>query len=412
MWWALSALFARGWGTIISDTDDRQASFGQRGQSGAGPYVLPPSGQAATRPVIAATSESSIRPGNPLVWIVVLNWNGLEDTLECLHCLSRLRYPNAHIVVVDNGSRGSDVDRICEAFSHVLVLRNPKNLGYTGGNNAGIRLALESGADYVWLLNNDTIVEPECLSQLIDVGEKHPQVGLLSPVIYDYAQPHTVQFCGTILSHRTQLQTTLTSLADSRIGAETGPLALWGTALLLRRTLIDAIGLFDERYFAYHEDLDYSLRAIAAGFDTRLVPEASVFHKSGRSLGSAESHLREYLVVRNWYLLWRSHLKGRERRVYRRRFLVWAIGRTLRAKDAGKRVVAEHALDGIWDAFRGRCGPLERKGEMPRSLKRFLLDGLLAWHPYLWLTILSGGSLGLAHQAIRRITRRHKDAAR
>jgi GT2 family glycosyltransferase len=335
------------------------------------------------------TTEASCL-ASPLVWVVVLNWNGLEDTLECLGSLSRLCYPNVQIVVVDNGSRANDVDRIRELFSHALVLRNPENLGYAGGNNTGIRLALRNGADYVWLLNNDTVVDPECLTQLIAVGETHPRVGLLSPVIYDYDRPRNVQFCGTILDWRAQRQITLTSLADRGIRADTAPLTLWGTALLLRRTLAEAIGLFDERYFAYHEDLDYSVRAIKAGFDTRLVPEAAVFHKSGRSLGT-DSPLKEYLVVRNWYMLWRSHLTGRQRRAYRRRFLVWAMDRVIRAKNAGKRALAEHSLDGIWDAFRGRCGSWETKREMPKPLKRLLLDGLLAWHPYFWLRLLSGG---------------------
>jgi len=353
-----------------------------------------------------SVTDEPTRPGSPLIWIVVLNWNGLDDTLECLHSLSRLRYPNAHIVVVDNGSRGSDVERIHETFSHTRVLRNPENLGYAGGNNTGIRLALENGADYVWLLNNDTIVEPECLSRLVDIAERHPRLGLLSPVIYDYEQPSSVQFCGTILNHLTQRQITLTSLTDSRKTAASGPLALWGTALLLKRSLIEAIGLFDERYFAYQEDLDYSLRAIAAGFDTRVVAEATVLHKSGRSLGSTESPLKEYLVVRNWYLLWRSHLKGQGPNACRRRFLVWAIDRALMAKEAGNRVLAEHALDGIWDAFRGRSGSWEKKGKMPMPLKRLVLDGFLAWHPYLWVAVLDAGPRELVRRVVRRFRHR------
>jgi hypothetical protein len=349
-------------------------------------------------------NNRSTSAGTPIVWIVLLNWNGLDDTLECLRSLDHLRYPSAHVLVVDNGSTRDDVGRIREVFPRATVLRNFENLGYAGGNNMGIRVALRNGADYVWLLNNDTVVDPDCLAALVAAGEKAPKVGLLSPVIYDYAAPHAIQFCGTFLDRDQQRHHVLTptSLEDARGAAEVGPLLLWGTALLLKRALVDAIGLLDERYFAYHEDLDYSLRALAAGFEGRVVPEGAVFHKTSRALGSMESPLREYLVARNWCLLWHSHPTARPRPRHWRGSLVWAMERALEASRSGQRVVAEHTLDGIWDACRGRWGSWEGRGEMPRPLKRLVLDGLLAWHPYAWMTLLAEGPLEALRKSLGR----------
>jgi len=342
----------------------------------------------------------------PQVWIVILNWNGRADTLECLESLERLRYPNFHVLVVDNGSLPGETERFGEASSRVSVLSLPKNRGFTGGSNAGIRFALEKGADYVWLLNNDTTVDPACLSALVDAAEDDPRVGALSPVIYDYAPPRGIQFCGTFLDRRTRRQRSPRSLEEARLAAKEGVLLLWGTALLLKRTLIDAIGLLDERYFAYHEDLDYSLRAIAAGFELRVVSEAAVLHKLAHSLGSTQSPIREYLVVRNWYLLWRSHRSLWPRYSYPRGFLVWALKRALEARESGRRPAASHVLDGIWDAFRGREGSWDQKGQMPGVVKRLILDGLLAWHPHVWIGMLEAGPLEVVRRSLRK--RRHR----
>lgn len=347
-------------------------------------------------------SQVSTPSRSPLVWIVVLNWNGIADTLECLRSLEGLRYLNTHIVVVDNGSRVGDVEQIGRLFPHVSVLRHESNRGYTGGNNAGIEVALRRGAEYVWLLNNDTTVDPDCLAALVAAGEQDPRVGLLSPVIYRAATPRSIQFCGTFLDRRDDRQVSPTSLEEARVAAETGPLLLWGTAILLKRGVVETIGLLDDRYFAYHEDLDYSLRANAAGFEARVIPEGVVVHKTSWEQGSADSPLREYLFVRNWYLLWHSHPLASRRYRHRGPFVAWAMDRALEAKRAGRREVAEHGLDGIWDALRGRWGSWETKGEMPTALKRFVLDGLLAWHPYAWLMLIAKGPLETLHEGLRR----------
>ena len=337
----------------------------------------------------------------PLVVIVVLNWNGLADTIECVRSLSLLKYQNKRVVVVDNGSREQEATRIENTLPEVTVVRNHKNLGYVGGNNVGIRHALAQGADYVWLLNNDTTVTTDCLTELIAAGEQHRHVGLLSPVIHDYAPPHKIQFAGSVFDRRLEEQYILTS-PQATAAKPFGPNLVWGTALLLKRQVTDVIGLLDERFFAYHEDVDYCLRAAAAGFEALVVPEASLYHKTGRSLGSEYSPVKEYLLVRNWYLLWTTHLLGWRRWSYPRRYLAWVLSRVLHARHD---TAAAYALDGAWDALRGHWGSWETKGHMPRALRFFVLKGLLAWHPYLWIRLLRGDLVGVCSQIVRRLFR-------
>jgi GT2 family glycosyltransferase len=338
---------------------------------------------------------------DPAAWIVILNWNGLADTRECLASVTGLRYVNTHIVVVDNGSTAAEADAIEAEWPTVTVLRNQTNLGYAGGNNVGIRHAVRHGAEYVWLLNNDTLVHEDCLTTLIAAGERRARVGLLSPVIYDHAPPHRVQCAGTVIDHDAEVQHTLRSMEEARIAAARAPLSLWGTALLLKRRAIEEVGLLDERYFAYHEDLDYCFRALARGFDTLVVDGATVLHKDGRSLGSPASPIKEYLLVRNWYFLWRTYLRGWRWLTYPGRFLGWVLGRALDARRGGNRTLAEHALDGAWDALRGRSGSWRDKGGMPAWLRSFLLDRLLAWHPYFWIMLVSGDLRGVGRRTLQ-----------
>jgi GT2 family glycosyltransferase len=355
------------------------------------------------------TSKPTRSSGEPKVFIIILNWNGLADTLECLTSLAGLHYPHCQAVVVDNGSETGQADAIESSYPSVRLIRNDKNLGYTGGNNVGIRHAMTQGADYIWLLNNDTVVTPDSLTELVAAGERYPRVGLLSPALYDYERPHEIQFAGTVIDVTRQSAATHKSLEEVPNVAPGGSLTLWGTALLVKRHVVTSIGYLNERYFAYHEDEDYCLRAVAAGFATRVESTAVVFHKSARSLGSGDSPIKEYLMVRNWYLLWMTHLRGWRRCIYPSRYMAWVLDRALNSKRAGRNLVAAHSLDGAWDALRGHFGPWDRRGAMPRVLRRFLLDGLLSWHPYLWIKLLGGEFFLVGREALSRLFREKRE---
>ena len=122
----------------------------------------------------------------PRVGIIILNWNGKADTVECLHSLRKIDYPNYQVIVVDNGSTDDSVQTFRDQFPEIIVLPQTENLGFAEGSNCGIEYALAAGCDYVLLLNNDTVVAPDFLTELIAVGEHYPEIGMLSPVMYYY----------------------------------------------------------------------------------------------------------------------------------------------------------------------------------------------------------------------------------
>jgi len=130
----------------------------------------------------APLAQSSV--DQPCVYIVLLNWNGWRDTLECMRSLDSMEYRNWHAVIVDNGSADDSAKRLREAYPTVPIIENGKNLGFAAGNNVGIRLALKEGADYVFVLNNDATVFPDTLSELVGFAEKHSEAALMSPKIH------------------------------------------------------------------------------------------------------------------------------------------------------------------------------------------------------------------------------------
>ena len=243
------------------------------------------------------------------------------------------------------------------------------------------------------------------MTELVRAAQRRPDIGVLSPVIYDHGSEDEIQFAGAVLDREREEHRTLRTLEALGTASKEGPVLVWGTALLLPRKTVDSVGVLDERYFAYHEDMDYCLRVMAAGLGTLMVPGAKVHHKRWRSLGQGQSPGREYLLVRNWYLFWRTYLVGPRRRSYPRRYLAWAFERAMSARRSGNVAAADHILDGAWDALRGHWGPLEAKGRMPAFLRIFLSKGLLAWHPYLWLMLLAGDAPAVAREALRRLGR-------
>ena len=120
------------------------------------------------------------------VTIILLNWNGKEDTIECLESLKHITYPNYEILLVDNGSTDGSVECFRERYPGMEIIENGENLGFAEGNNVGIRRAMDEGADYVLLLNNDTVVDPEFLGELVKVGESDPKIGIVGPKICYY----------------------------------------------------------------------------------------------------------------------------------------------------------------------------------------------------------------------------------
>ena len=286
---------------------------------------------------------------------VVLNWNKAQDTAHCVEALRRQDHAPLRVIVVDNGSEPGSLGPIEALSPPVALIRNERNLGFAGGVNVGIAQALSDGAAFIWLVNNDAIPEPDALPLcLAAMGDA--RVGLVSPMILNGDAGDQTEFCGGLWDGKVFRTTDNPDVY--RNWAEATPERIWlvGTALLIRRAVAEAIGGFDEALFAYWEDNDYSVRAIAAGFRCVVAPAARVRHWSGTPVstpGLKPVHYH-YYMARNEILFIRktAGLRGRPK------LLVWAIERQLRRVNAlaDYPISSQAVFAGLWDGLRGHGG--------------------------------------------------------
>jgi GT2 family glycosyltransferase len=219
---------------------------------------------------------------SPLVFIVVLNWNGKDDTIECLRSLQKLDYQNYEIVVIDNGSSDGSEDAIRSLFLSVKVVQTGSNLGYATGNNVGISYALSHGAEYVWLLNNDTTVEQNALKTLVATAKTDSQIAFVGSKIYFYDKPNVIWCVGGTINLVDGGRTDHPGIGQVDTGqfenmSDVGYVS--GCSLLASKYAISAIGLIPEEYFLYFEETDWNLVAQRKGFRTVLAPSSIVWHK-------------------------------------------------------------------------------------------------------------------------------------
>ncbi len=294
----------------------------------------------------------------PRVSVVVVNWNQEGLTAECLRSLARLDYPDRQIILVDNGSRAGSLDQIEADFPNVTLIRHEQNLGFTGGNNAGIRRALAEGPEYVMLLNNDAEVAPDMLRRLVDFAESDARIGIVGPLICYYDEPRRVWSAGGLIDPYTGNST---SMGEGEV--DDGHFApreveyVSGCALLVKRAAIEQIGLLDDRFFMYYEETDWCARAREAGYQCWLVPESKVWHKVSLQARAASP--------RYVYLMTRNRLLYLQKRGASWRQLLWVIVNgelrtllswTFRLRHRDKRPVRIYRLRGVLDFVRGRFG--------------------------------------------------------
>jgi GT2 family glycosyltransferase len=281
------------------------------------------------------------------LFAVVLNWNGGDDTLAALRSLDGIE-----TICVDNGSTdGSDL-AVAARLPAVELLRAGANLGFAGGNNAGIRRALERGADWVLLLNNDATAEPGLAAALDDAVAERPDAGLLAcKILFEDGQ--TVQYAGATFNAR---------LGYSGRVATSGPEVVRdvdradGAALAVSRAAAERAGLLDETLFLYVEDVEWSLRIRHAGFAVVFVPAARVRHKGSTASGGRASTTNLYYDTRNTIVVSERHARlPRGARGLRRAVIVGA--HLAQAVRHPARVQAVRAVLAGWrDARAGRFG--------------------------------------------------------
>ncbi len=233
-------------------------------------------------------------PADPRTSVVIVNWNGRDLTLECLASLEKAG--PMEVIVVDNGSKDGSVDEIRRRHPAVTVLPMGTNLRFAGGNNAGIRHALASGAEEILLLNNDTVVDPDFLRAMSSTLRSSPEIGAVAPFIFYHDRPDLLWYAGGEISYWTGtmrhagIRRTASGLAMRPHDTDSAT----GCCLLARREALERVGLLDESYFMYAEDADWCARARAAGYRIVVEPRARVWHKVSVSAGG---HLSRYKLT-------------------------------------------------------------------------------------------------------------------
>ncbi len=248
---------------------------------------------------------------SPLVYVVILTWNHLEDTLACLETVQHLTYPRYRLLVVDNASTDGTPATISARFPEAEVIVNMANLGFAAGNNVGLRRALEAGADYALLLNNDALVAPDMLDELVAAALADDRAGLLSPKIYYVDPADRLLYAGA-----RQQPLTLAAVHTHRGERDTvGPPTpqavdyIFGCGMLIRRAVLEEVGLLDPGYFLYYEDLDFCRRVRAAGYRLLYVPRARLWH-GGASSTREQRPMRFYYRAKSRGRFLRQHTNG------------------------------------------------------------------------------------------------------
>ncbi|MDP2432802.1 MAG: glycosyltransferase family 2 protein [Pseudomonadota bacterium] len=291
---------------------------------------------------------------SPKVVVVILNWNGMRDTLECLASVDVLNYPNYLAVVVDNGSFDESVEAIRTAYPHIQIIETGRNLGYAGGNNVGMQWAINQSADYILLLNNDTVVDAGLLDEYVKCAENRLDGALFSAKIFYFNRPTVLwnagsdwlplQGCHATRGSQKQDDGSFDQVCETAYAN--------GCAFFARADVLREVGFFDESFFLIYEETDLSYRVKKAGYKIYYVPTAKLWHKVSASLDGDDSPIARYFNARNQLLWSRRHLGWLDRlRVYR------------------------HVLHRLRSAFFPRFHLGEREGGLPRSV----VWGLSSW---------------------------------
>lgn len=263
------------------------------------------------------------------VSIVILNWNGKKDTMECLKSLRKLDCVNfkLQIVIVDNGSDDGSVRdfKKVSGFDDLKIIENKSNIGFAGGNNVGIKIAIENGADFVMLLNNDTVVKEDLVEKLLEGANRHKDTGILTPKIYFYPgfeyhkDRYTKTEIGRVIWYAggvidwDNIYASNYGVDDTDIGQYSKELEYdfaTGACMFVRREVFEKIGLFDERYFLYLEDTEFSQRASQKGWKVIFIPDAIVWHKVSQS-SVIGGNLNDYFITRNRLLFGTNYAKNK-----------------------------------------------------------------------------------------------------
>ncbi len=251
-----------------------------------------------------------------LVSVILVNYNNSNDTIECIKSLMNITFSNFRIIIVDNNSNKTDINSLSEfinTFSHKISLYiNKENLGFAGACNIGIVKGICEGADYILLLNNDTIVESNFLSEMLSVYSKNPKFsGIVVPKICYYEKSDRIWYAGGYISklRATGVHKGLNKPTSKFNRAEFVSFAS-GCCMLIPKTIITEVGFLDEKYFLYQEDVDYSIRLIRNNYDILYLHSSVIYHKIGSSSKESPGLISLYYNTRNRLYISQKYFKN------------------------------------------------------------------------------------------------------
>lgn len=244
----------------------------------------------------------------PSVYILLLNYNRYDDTIECVNSIKGISYNNYKIMIVDNCSTDNSFSKLSERFDDIELHRTEENLGYTGGINFGLKIIKEKKADYILILNNDTIVDKEFLNHLIDALENNSSAGAACGTILANHDRNKIWYAGGSINKFRGIaihnfkDEDISSLPSKNVVTE----FVTGCMILIRNEILENVGFEDERFFMYLDDIEYSIRIQTKGYILLYVPKSIIYHKV---FGEKENPFKLYYSVRNRLLLINTAVK-------------------------------------------------------------------------------------------------------
>jgi len=241
-----------------------------------------------------------------MISTIIVNWNGYNDTSQCLNSLSKINGLN--IFVVDNASSGDDYTLLKKNFPNIHIIRSETNLGFAGGNNLGLKEALNYSSDHFLLLNNDSIVDEKFLGYLIDKLKFDKNCGIVAPKINYYDNPNLVWSAGGKISKIRGSGFAIGNIESSKISeGERQVDFVSGCCMLIRREVFEKVGLLDDDFFLYLEDTDFCKRVIDAGYKIFVINKSVIYHKVSKSTINLHKPISLYYTTRNRLLFTKKH---------------------------------------------------------------------------------------------------------
>jgi len=303
-------------------------------------------------------TTAKVNGRSPLVYVIILNYNNLRDTVETINSVLAMKYDNFKVLLVENSTDHTVIDAIRVQFPDIEILETGRNLGYAGGNNAGILHAMRQEPEYIFVLNNDISVEPDALVNLVHELEINRDCAACQPLVMYSENPDVIWSAGTEMYlgyPRSYLKN------GSRPPKQSGnpPFGLIGCALLFRVSALIDIGLFDESLFLMHEETDWCIRAKEMGYGLLVVPAAVVRHKVSATLGCFSAPYL-YYASRNWILVAKKHCnQSRYLYVLLTEFLIRVPYYCYRLFQRGKLRAIRFYLSGLRDGLLGISGEVK-----------------------------------------------------